>query len=36
MKVQSLEVNLWSSVFDIILVILGGIVAEIFNPFRPL
>ena len=36
MKMQSLEVNLWSSVFDIILEILGGIVTEIFNPFRPL
>ena len=36
MKMQSLEVNLWPSVFDNILVILGGIVAEIFNPFRPL
>ena len=36
MKMQSLEVNLWSSVFDNILVILGGIVTEIFNPFRPL
>ena len=33
---QSLKVNLWSSVFDNILVILGGIVTEIFNPFRPL
>ena len=33
MKMQSLEFNLWASVFDMILLILGGIAAEIFNIF---
>ena len=36
MKMQNLEVNSWSSVFDMILVILGGIVAELFSTFGPL
>ena len=34
MKMQSLEFNLWLSVFDMILLILGGIAAEIFSTFE--
>ena len=33
LKMQSLEFNLWPSVFDMILLILGGIAAEIFSTF---